>query len=452
VVAPPAWLQSDKEAPFDVKAYFAIPSEAENAAPIYLDALFEFSNDLSGCFPKSAENDARAAKARERAQKFQTLLQVDLAAPEKIDRRAILDAATEYREGYRKLNEAQKRPKCVFATSLDLTALLPHVQAARQVTRFNALMILPFLDQGDVPGALAYANATLRLSRDLQPRGSTIGNLVSVAIDAMTYESMIKPILRSPTITAAQCDAVLRMLLDHEAAQVGPYTETLKGEYVMLRTQLRMLAGKAARDKTAEARRAREAALKTLAPTNSSEKDVAEKRALLDGLARTTPKELTRAESEVNTLFRDLLAAAKLPYAQRTAEVHRVFQALPNATSPEKFVRLVIPELDALDDAATRKQTSLNAMKALACVRRWQIVHKALPKDLESACKEANLPAVPADPWSTTGQVLKYTVMENEPVVYSVGKDGKDDGGIDSVFNTRPGDLPFTLKPYVRPK
>ncbi len=41
VKKPPAWL--GKEVPFDVAAYFAAPPPGQNAAPLYLDAIFEFS-------------------------------------------------------------------------------------------------------------------------------------------------------------------------------------------------------------------------------------------------------------------------------------------------------------------------------------------------------------------------------------------------------------------------
>ena len=52
-------------APFDVAAFFAAPPPELNAAPLYLDALFEFGPELAVCFPNGRgdgpkEDDRRA--------------------------------------------------------------------------------------------------------------------------------------------------------------------------------------------------------------------------------------------------------------------------------------------------------------------------------------------------------------------------------------------------------
>jgi hypothetical protein len=100
-----------------------------------------------------------------------------------------------------------------------------------------------------------------------------------------------------------------------------------------------------------------------------------------------------------------------------------------------------------LIEAITRREATIHAIEALAAVRRWQLVHKALPTDLATACREAKLPAVPTDPYNNE-EPLKYLVLDGQPVVYSVGKDGKDDGGRkDNSLNLQPGDLTFRLTP-----
>lgn len=61
VTKAPAGVGAD--APFDVNAFFkAVPRE-KNAAPLYLDALFEFAADVEVCFPAGPERDRRTQAA-----------------------------------------------------------------------------------------------------------------------------------------------------------------------------------------------------------------------------------------------------------------------------------------------------------------------------------------------------------------------------------------------------
>ena len=73
VEGPPAWL--GKEVPFDLAAYFAAPSPPQNAAPLYLDAFFEFGSEMAECFPPGPETEARAKKSRERLQRLLPFLE-----------------------------------------------------------------------------------------------------------------------------------------------------------------------------------------------------------------------------------------------------------------------------------------------------------------------------------------------------------------------------------------
>ncbi len=49
-----------KDAPFDVAKFFTTVPRGRNAAPLYLDALFEFGAEMGACFPEGPEQ-ARGA-------------------------------------------------------------------------------------------------------------------------------------------------------------------------------------------------------------------------------------------------------------------------------------------------------------------------------------------------------------------------------------------------------
>ena len=59
--------------PFDVAKFFSAPPRAANAAPIYLDAFFEFSDELAVCFPEGAHRDRRRQAAEYRSQRYKEL-------------------------------------------------------------------------------------------------------------------------------------------------------------------------------------------------------------------------------------------------------------------------------------------------------------------------------------------------------------------------------------------
>jgi hypothetical protein len=69
-----------------------------------------------------------------------------------------------------------------------------------------------------------------------------------------------------------------------------------------------------------------------------------------------------------------------------------------------------------------RKETAITAIAA----QRFRLRHGAYPRDLKELVPEF-LAAEPKDPF--TGELLKLVVQGEELVIYSVGKNGKDDGG-----------------------
>ena len=147
VTAPPEWVIND--APFDMVRYFAAPPD--NAAPLYLDALFEFSpEDMGPCLSKEGfARHGRIRKARaERTNRIADAVQKD---PKAVDPATIDALLAEFAQGFQLLALAQQRKACLFERGAGYTALLPHLQAARQVGRLVAL----------------------RASRDLAPAMST---------------------------------------------------------------------------------------------------------------------------------------------------------------------------------------------------------------------------------------------------------------------------------------
>ena len=68
--------------------------------------------------------------------------------------------------------------------------------------------------------------------------------------------------------------------------------------------------------------------------------------------------------------------------------------------------------------------------------------HGVWPESLDTLAPQW-LPEVPVD--RITGRPLKYQIVRDRPVVYSVGNDGDDDGG--RVPEVRKGDSPRHYQP-----
>src|SRR5262249_35035436 len=71
VTKAPDWIGTD--APFDVAGFFAAGPRDQNAAPLYLDALFEFGVEMAVCFPECPERDRRRQAAEERSNRYEEL-------------------------------------------------------------------------------------------------------------------------------------------------------------------------------------------------------------------------------------------------------------------------------------------------------------------------------------------------------------------------------------------
>ena len=134
--------------------------------------------------------------------------------------------------GMRKIEEAQRRPKCVFLIGCDTGSLLPHAQAAREVARLAVLRTRRSLDRGNVETPIHDLATVLRLARDLRPRGPSICQVVSGTLTSVAYNHIVWPLLASPQFAEANARRVLEILVDHEAASIDGFEEGIKFDYV----------------------------------------------------------------------------------------------------------------------------------------------------------------------------------------------------------------------------
>ena len=121
--------------------------------------------------------------------------------------------------------------------------------------------------------------------------------------------------------------------------------------------------------------------------------------------------------------------------------IDKHLQAL--SSSPIEKVRympilLLLPAVDSAFVAAERATQERDAATVAIALELYRRRHGDWPGRLEELVPEL-LPAVPPDRFD--GEPLKYRVVDGQPVVYSIGADRVDDGGVP----------PKTIKACPRP-
>lgn len=134
------------------------------------------------------------------------------------------------------------------------------------------------------------------------------------------------------------------------------------------------------------------------------------KRAIIDSYTRYTD---------------EIIADARQPYAVHPGE-------LPPPTDP--FTRILLPVFEGARLKEVDNVTQNALLTATLALRAYKLEHGAYPSSL-TALTPGYLKAVPGDPFAVSG-TLRYKRQGATYALYSVGPDGKDDGGR-AIFDAR---------------
>ena len=90
------------------------------------------------------------------------------------------------------------------------------------------------------------------------------------------------------------------------------------------------------------------------------------------------------------------------------------------------FTRMLVPALSRASIEPARSGARIEAARAALAVERYRLKYGRAPARLDDVAPEF-IEGVPVDPFD--GKALRYERKEKGYVVYSVGENGKDDGG-----------------------
>ena len=131
-------------------------------------------------------------------------------------------------------------------------------------------------------------------------------------------------------------------------------------------------------------------------------------------------------------LMKEAIAASREPFPagrrhfQQIAETLQAEQAAAGPFDKQKHVLTMqlIPSLTASFDACARTLAYQQAVLAAIAAQRYRLRHGRFPAQLDDLCPDF-LTAVPKDPFD--GQPLRMLTRDGALIIYSVGKDERDD-------------------------
>jgi hypothetical protein len=125
-------------------------------------------------------------------------------------------------------------------------------------------------------------------------------------------------------------------------------------------------------------------------------------------------------------LMNENIEAAKLPLEQQAAAFKQVEDKVK--VSRSIAVRLLMPAAQKVAQAERRIQAQMRSALVGVAAERYRLEHGRWPESIEALVQAGLLGAVPLDPFD--GQPLRFKRLADGLVIYSVGFDGVDNGGV----------------------
>jgi hypothetical protein len=156
-----------------------------------------------------------------------------------------------------------------------------------------------------------------------------------------------------------------------------------------------------------------------------------------------------RSEATLLEIQTAYVEAAGLPVEQQAARFKQLGAASKAASLRDPLARLLLSNVEKVSEAFLRNQALLRCTVTALAAERFRRTHQLWPNSLDELVQESFLKAVPLDPWD--GKPLRWQPTPDGIRIYSVGLDGKDDGGNLSKTSNQPGtDWGFQLLNVAR--
>ncbi|MDX2119364.1 MAG: hypothetical protein SFY96_14400 [Planctomycetota bacterium] len=321
-----------------------------------------------------------------------------------------------------------------------ITVLLPHLGPMRQMARFLAQDAAFALHEGDSARMVDNWAAMLRLARHASEDQTLIGQLVGVAVMFMVFDDVVRVMQSHPDLLDS--DALRRVAHLLAAAslreQPGDLTLNMSREHDMIEDTLQRVFTDNGRGDGRLAPRGLAAMGEYMVPGWAKDANetfgVTSQNAAV-GPAAPAAVVISASRRETSDAYRELLGAfdaeRRVPLWDRTArnQLADVSAKYDNGVGRTRYFILgaLWPAFGRMVEV--ERGVGMKRDVAVTCVALagYRARHGAWPAALDELVP-SYLPRVPLDPFD--GKPLRYRLKDGKPLLYSIGADLEDNGGV----------------------
>lgn len=322
------------------------------------------------------------------------------------------------------LRQAAARPTCRFIRdysrpSVDM--LLPEIQFFRNAARILSVSARHQVSLGAIPAALRDVISIMNISRHASSEPILISGLVGLAIDSIAIDTLIDvlPFIDADNLALLKRDEIHNFLSTPPSLAKNIYGEEAFGLYVFSifgtggfdQWQLGQLASFIMDDLDV--------------PDSIVQQDTFFNPALAAYRIFLFPQDLTAYQQTMHTYQR--VAESSNSYAAKQTTLKRIEDDFSSGR-PKGFVTaLLTPAIGkAIENVEKARMRHTTALVAIAATE-FRITHDSLPEKADVLVPKL-LPFLPKDVFVDKSR-LRYSVKNDGVAIYSVGPNGKDDGG-----------------------
>ena len=421
----------------ELDKWYTEPPAGENASDVYHEAFAHYESWTNKPARLSVASNATdrskfSSPPRTRRDQLPTVGQAKLplrTEPLPAEtRQLVAEYLSDNAEALQLLHRASAMKSCRYPIDLNkgFATLLPHLNQLRQAARLLSLEAMEQTEEQRPQEAVESVIASLNVSRSLNQEPMLISYLVHVACQGISLESLQRILNRMP-LTDTQLSELAAAIEESENQQA--LTRAFVGERCMGQSGFEELrTGKV--------------------PMKDMVSFLGEPPwwCHLFWLYRTTGL-LELDERCYLDIMEENVKATRLPPPEDMAAASAVVGKVNHLSLCHVLSRMMLPALDQAVIKAGRCDAMIHNAQVAIAVEHFRLANATLPKQL-SDLVPAFLSAVPSDPFD--GKPLRYKTLAKGYVVYSVGDDREDNGGVEK--NSKgvswvPGtDITFTVE------
>jgi len=295
--------------------------------------------------------------------------------------------------------------------SHSFNAAFPYYQKLRQLARFLSLQAQVDAERGDWNDAMIASLDAVQMGETMPRGGPLIGMLEGVAYQSIGRKQAWRTV---DHLSAAQAREAARRLAQIRTHHV-PYADTLQEE---------KLSGQAGFLELMRRPDWSDALANSIVPDPNGGQNSGQSGNSLGQWALGTRFRLMgkgRIMADYTQTLNQIIADARRPFAARSPA-----PAAPPTADP--ISDMLTPTFGNTRIRETEADTQNALLLTMLALRAYKLDHGAYPATL-AALAPGYLQAVPDDPFALSGP-LRYKRLSAKYLLYSVGPDGKDDGGV----------------------